>query len=69
MASACKRLYAELNLDDRDDAITQVVAHYIIQAAERGIRSEADLYVSAMDAIKTDAMRLERDALLPGVAG
>ena len=54
MSSAFMKACANLGLSDRADAMTELVARHIIDAAQRGIRTETALYFSALHEFKCD---------------
>ena len=54
MSSAFTKVCASLGLSDRSDPITELLARHIIKAAQRGIRTDAALYSSAMEEFKSD---------------
>jgi hypothetical protein len=54
MSAALTKTCAALGLLDRTDRMTELVARYIIEAAQRGIRNETALYLSALKEFKPD---------------
>ena len=53
MSSAFTKACATLGLADRSDPITALLALHIIKAAQRGIKTDAALYSSAMQEFKS----------------
>ena len=53
MSSAFTRACADLGLKDRTDRLTEMVAQCIVKAAQRGIRTETALYLSAMQEFRS----------------
>jgi hypothetical protein len=54
MSSAFARVCAKLGLSDRTDPITEIVARHVIEAAQRGIRSETALYFHVLREFKSN---------------
>jgi hypothetical protein len=48
MSAAFTKACTALGLSDRADPITELVARYIIECAQRGLRTETALYLSAI---------------------
>lgn len=53
MSSAFAEACASLGLADRSDRMTELIARQIIEAAQRGIRNQTALYLSAMQEFKS----------------
>lgn len=49
MSAAFIQARRALGLDDRSDKLTELVAHHIIEMAQRGIRGQAALYFAALE--------------------
>ncbi len=56
MSAAFVKACASLGLSDRADPITELVARRIIEAAQRGIRNEAALYLNVMQEFRPQAV-------------
>ena len=55
MSAAFVRTCETLGLTDTTDQITELVARYIIETAQRGICTSAELYARAMQEFKPSA--------------
>lgn len=54
MSSAFAKACANLGLSDKADPITELVARHIVEAAQRGIRTETALYFSALQEFRSN---------------
>jgi len=54
MSSVFTRVCADLGLKDRTDQLTEIVARYIIEAAQRCIRNETALYLHVVQKFKAN---------------
>ncbi len=54
MSAAFTQACTTLGLVDRADPITELVARYIIELAQRGIRTHTALYLATIEEFKSD---------------
>ncbi|HEU0175939.1 MAG TPA: hypothetical protein VFV58_16870 [Blastocatellia bacterium] len=54
MSSAFVKACANLGLANKPDQMTELVARHIIEAAQRGIRTETGLYLSALQEFRSN---------------
>ena len=54
MTSAFSRVCANLGLSDQSDPMTELVARHVIEAAQRGVRTDTALYFYVLQEFKSD---------------